>query len=105
MQGDYCRIPYIETSSYKIPKRFHNTACEDEIVLCSDILPTGLEVGLLEVGFLSKQNIPSPPWLEHEISSTSSSDPSIGNELQMELDSLTNEWERKNENDMIRRKK
>jgi len=48
MQGEYVRIPYANDSCYKVPKHLHNTPAEDNLVMCSDILPTGLEVGLLD---------------------------------------------------------
>ncbi|CAL4246562.1 unnamed protein product, partial [Meganyctiphanes norvegica] len=48
MQGEYVRIPYANNSCYKYPKHLYNTPVEDALVMCSDMLPTGLEVGLLD---------------------------------------------------------
>ncbi|MDR3491333.1 MAG: zinc-dependent alcohol dehydrogenase family protein [Gammaproteobacteria bacterium] len=42
-QAEYVRIPYADTSLYKIPAG----ADEDAIVMLSDILPTGFECGVL----------------------------------------------------------
>jgi len=53
MQGEYARVPYANNSCYKVPKHLYNTAVEDALVMCSDILPTGLEVGLLD-GFIKE---------------------------------------------------
>lgn len=50
MQGEYARVPYANNSCFKVPKHLHNTALEDALVMCSDILPSGLEVGLLDGG-------------------------------------------------------
>lgn len=42
-QSEYVRIPYAETSLYKIPEG----ANEDDLVMLSDVLPTGFECGVL----------------------------------------------------------
>jgi alcohol dehydrogenase len=42
-QAEYVRIPYADTSLYHIPKN----AEEEALVMLSDILPTGLECGVL----------------------------------------------------------
>lgn len=67
MQGDFCRVPHADFSCFKIPERFWDTACEDELVLCSDILPTGLEVGLLECPALGLKPVEDAPWLRSEL--------------------------------------
>jgi len=50
MQGQFARIPHVDTSCYFVPKEVHDTEIEDGLVMCSDILPTSLEVGLLDGG-------------------------------------------------------
>lgn len=42
-QAEYVRIPHADTSLYHIPER----SDEEALVMLSDILPTGLEVGVL----------------------------------------------------------
>jgi alcohol dehydrogenase len=42
-QAEYVRIPYADTSLYRVPPN----ADEDALVMLSDILPTGFEVGVL----------------------------------------------------------
>lgn len=42
-QAEYVRIPYADTSTYKLPK----DADEEAMVMLSDIFPTGYEVGVL----------------------------------------------------------
>jgi alcohol dehydrogenase len=42
-QAEYVRIPFADTSLYKIPKN----GDEDSLVMLSDILPTGFECGVL----------------------------------------------------------
>jgi alcohol dehydrogenase len=42
-QAEYVRIPFADTSLYKIPKNVD----EDALVMLSDILPTGFECGVL----------------------------------------------------------
>lgn len=42
-QAEYVRIPHADTSLYRLP----DTADEEAIVMLSDILPTGLECGVL----------------------------------------------------------
>jgi len=42
-QADYVRVPYCETSTYLIP----DDADGEELLMLSDILPTGYEVGVL----------------------------------------------------------
>ena len=42
-QAEYVRIPYADTSLYKIPEGVD----EDALVMLSDILPTGFECGVL----------------------------------------------------------
>jgi len=48
LQGTHTRVPHVDSSSYVIPEHLWGTPQEDDIVMCSDILPTGLEVGLLD---------------------------------------------------------
>lgn len=43
-QAEYVRIPFADTSLYHVPKG----ADEDELVMLSDILPTGFECGVLK---------------------------------------------------------
>ena len=45
-QADYVRVPYADTSTYKIP----DGASDEEILMLADILPTGYEVGVLAGG-------------------------------------------------------
>jgi alcohol dehydrogenase len=42
-QAEYVRIPYADTSLYKVPAE----ASDDELLMLSDILPTAYEVGVL----------------------------------------------------------
>jgi alcohol dehydrogenase len=42
-QAEYVRVPYADTSTYKIPAG----AADEEILMLADILPTGYEVGVL----------------------------------------------------------
>jgi alcohol dehydrogenase len=42
-QADYVRVPFADTSTYKVPAG----ATDDEILMLADILPTGYEVGVL----------------------------------------------------------
>ncbi len=42
-QAEYVRVPFADTSTYKIPAG----ATDDEILMLADILPTGYEVGVL----------------------------------------------------------
>lgn len=42
-QAEYARIPYADTSLYRVPKGVD----EEALVMLSDILPTGFEVGVL----------------------------------------------------------
>lgn len=49
MQAEYARIPHVDASCYRLP----SGVCGDEenaYVMLSDILPTGLEVGLIDGG-------------------------------------------------------
>ncbi|XP_063690950.1 uncharacterized protein LOC134823418 [Bolinopsis microptera] len=48
MQGTHARVPHADFSTQIIPEAVWDTDIEDAIVMCSDILPTGLEVGLLD---------------------------------------------------------
>ena len=48
MQGTYARIPHADFSTQLVPEEVWDTEVEDALVMCSDILPTGLEVGLLD---------------------------------------------------------
>lgn len=43
MQAEFVRIPYADTSLYPIPEG----ANQEELVMLSDILPTGFECGVL----------------------------------------------------------
>jgi alcohol dehydrogenase len=45
-QAEYVRVPYADTSTYRIPDR----AADEEILMLADILPTGYEVGVLAGG-------------------------------------------------------
>ena len=45
-QADYVRVPYADTSTYRIP----DGAADEEILMLADILPTGYEVGVLAGG-------------------------------------------------------
>jgi alcohol dehydrogenase len=45
-QADYVRVPYADTSTYRIPAG----AADEEILMLADILPTGYEVGVLAGG-------------------------------------------------------
>jgi alcohol dehydrogenase len=45
-QADYVRVPYADTSTYRIP----SGASDEEILMLADILPTGYEVGVLAGG-------------------------------------------------------
>jgi len=56
MQGQFARIPHVERSCYKVPKHVWDTDIEDGLVMCSDILPTGLECGLLDGGIEKGQD-------------------------------------------------
>lgn len=42
-QAEYVRVPFVDTSVHKLPK----SADEEEMVMLSDIFPTGFEVGVL----------------------------------------------------------
>lgn len=57
MQGQYARIPHADTSCHYVPPHVHDTEMEDALVMCSDILPTGLEVGLLDGALKQNENI------------------------------------------------
>jgi len=48
MQGQYARVPHADHATWVIPPELHDTKTEDSLVMCSDILPTGLEVGLID---------------------------------------------------------
>ena len=48
MQGSHVRVPHADFSTQKVPQDLWNTEIEDGLVMCSDILPTGFEVGLLD---------------------------------------------------------
>jgi len=45
-QADYVRVPYADTSTYRIP----DGVPDEEILMLADILPTGYEVGVLAGG-------------------------------------------------------
>jgi len=47
MQSQFARVPHADTSCHLVPPHLHDTPTEDQLVLCSDILPTALETGLL----------------------------------------------------------
>jgi len=47
-QGTYTLVPHVDTSTHVVPDHLWDTEIEDDLVMCSDILPTGLEVGLLD---------------------------------------------------------
>ncbi len=47
-QAEYVRIPYGETSSHLMPDSVKPGPEEDGYLMLSDILPTGLEVGIME---------------------------------------------------------
>ena len=57
MQGTHAQIPHADFSTYIVPPCVWNTEMEDSLVLCSDILPTGLEIGLLDGGIKSNMTI------------------------------------------------
>ena len=57
MHGTFARIPHADYSTYVVPPQVWNTEVEDGLVMCSDILPTGLELGLLEGGVKSGMTI------------------------------------------------
>ena len=42
-QAEYVRVPFADTSTYRIPE----SATDEEILMLADILPTGYEVGVL----------------------------------------------------------
>ncbi len=44
-QAEYVRLPHVDHSTYKIPA---GAVSEEALVMLSDILPTGLEVGVLD---------------------------------------------------------
>lgn len=48
MQGTHVRLPHADFSSQRIPRDLWDSEIEDGLVMCSDILPTGFEVGLLD---------------------------------------------------------
>ena len=58
MEGLACADPGTRTptgasgnfSTFVVPSQVWNTEGEDSLVMCSDILPTGLELGLLDDG-------------------------------------------------------
>ena len=56
MQTEYCRIPHVDCSAYHVP-RFDDLDLEDKYVMCSDILPTAYEIGLIDGNI--KAGIPS----------------------------------------------
>ena len=43
VQAEYARIPFIETSAYKVPKGLS----DEQVLFLADILPTSFEVGIL----------------------------------------------------------
>ena len=45
-QADYVRVPYADTSTYRIPAGMD----DEEILMLADVLPTGYEVGVLAGG-------------------------------------------------------
>src|ERR671911_132879 len=46
VQAEYARIPFADTSVYKIPKRL----TDEQVLFLADILPTAYEVGILNGG-------------------------------------------------------
>ena len=46
VQAEYARVPFADTSVYKIPKRL----TDDQVLFLADILPTAYEVGVLNGG-------------------------------------------------------
>lgn len=48
MQAEYARVPHVDASCYFVPESVRNTPNEDKYVMLSDILPTALEIGLLD---------------------------------------------------------
>ena len=57
MQGTFARIPHADLSTFVVPSQVWNTEVEDGLVMCSDILPTGLELGLMDCGAKSGMTI------------------------------------------------
>jgi len=45
-QADYVRVPFADTSTYRVPDGFS----DEEILMLADLLPTGYEVGVLAGG-------------------------------------------------------
>merc|ERR1712130_862878 len=48
MQGTYTRIPHVDHSTFIVPREIWDTEKEDDLILCSDIIPSGLELGLID---------------------------------------------------------
>jgi alcohol dehydrogenase len=44
LQAQYARVPFADTSAYKVPEELS----DDQVIFLSDILPTGLEIGVLD---------------------------------------------------------
>eukprot|EP00940_MAST-03C_sp_MAST-3C-sp2_P003571 g3571.t1 len=49
MQAEYARVPHVDASCYRLPEGICGED-ENKYVMLSDILPTGLEVGLMDGG-------------------------------------------------------
>ena len=43
MQAEYARIPFVDTSAYKVPEAL----TDEQVLFLADILPTSFEVGIL----------------------------------------------------------
>jgi len=43
-QGEFTRIPHADGSCFKVPEEIWDTDVEDMLVMCSDIMPSGMEV-------------------------------------------------------------
>ena len=48
MQAEYRRVPHVDASCYFVPRGVKDTPEEEKYVMISDILPTALEIGLLD---------------------------------------------------------
>jgi len=57
MQCQYVRVPHVDTSCYLVPRKYHDTDIESALVMTSDILPTGLEIGLHDANPKKGENI------------------------------------------------
>ena len=50
VQGTHARVPHGDYSTFPIPSHVWDTELEDDLILCSDILPAVLEMGLVDGG-------------------------------------------------------